>query len=67
VIELHIKKFGVPETDGMAVINGDVEPCPAIMAKGIGGVSHSQYWLVIDGIDSATQLGDQSTPKRSEP
>jgi hypothetical protein len=42
---LVIKQFGVPEKRSMTRINLDTNPCPSIMAKGLGGVSHSQYWL----------------------
>ena len=46
-LTLWIKKFGVAQKLGMEKINLDVMPAPAIMAQGLGGVSHSQYWLEI--------------------
>ena len=45
---LHIKKFGVPMDEQVLKINLGNVPCPTICAKGIAGVSSSQYELEIN-------------------
>lgn len=64
---LVIKKFGVPEAVAMDRINLETNPCPAIMAQGLGGVSHSQYWIEETNDSTAPQLGNQSETERNEP
>ena len=42
---LHSKRFGIPESQGMEQINLETNPAPAIMAQGLNGVGHGQYWI----------------------
>ena len=35
-MKLAIKKFGIPESDGHAIVDLECEPAPAIMAEGSG-------------------------------
>jgi len=42
---LKIKKFGIPMNEAIDTIDLGIKPCPTIMAKGLGGVSHSQYFI----------------------
>tara|TARA_R110000824_G_scaffold5520_1_gene25513 strand:+ start:506 stop:1816 length:1311 start_codon:yes stop_codon:yes gene_type:complete len=44
-LTLFIKKFGIPQQEFMEEFDLSTNPSPTIMAKGLGGVSHSQYWL----------------------
>lgn len=60
-MKLHIKQFGVPEADGMQVIDLTTNPSPAIMARGLGDVSHSQYFLKLD--QDGTAMPNATTDK----
>ncbi len=42
---LHSKRFGIPESQGMEQIDLQTNPAPAIMAQGLNGVGHGQYWI----------------------
>ena len=42
---LFCKRFGIPETQGMEKTDLDYNPAPAIMAQGLNGVGHGQYWI----------------------
>lgn len=64
---LVIKQFGVPERLAMKRINLDVNPCPSIMAQGLGGVSHSQYWLEEMNDSTSARFQNQSQAKRTQP
>jgi DNA (cytosine-5)-methyltransferase 1 len=44
-MRLKTKKFGVKIQDGQSTIDLDRDPAPAVMAGGIHGVAHGQYWL----------------------
>jgi len=58
---LHIKKFGVPMAEQVLKINLGAVPCPTICAKGIAGVSSSQYDLEINPNEK------QQSPKMNKP
>ena len=44
-VKLRIKKFGISESKFMDEIDIGNNPSPSIMAQGLGGVYHSQYWI----------------------
>ena len=47
-MKLKCKIFGVPESQGLKTYNLNREPCPAAMARGLAGVSTSQYFIEQD-------------------
>tara|TARA_B100000519_G_scaffold19859_1_gene14271 strand:- start:157 stop:1338 length:1182 start_codon:yes stop_codon:yes gene_type:complete len=44
-MKLKCKIFGVPESQGLKTYNLNREPRPAVMARGLAGVSTSQYFI----------------------
>jgi DNA (cytosine-5)-methyltransferase 1 len=65
-MKLVIKQIGIPEKNGHATIDLDNNPSPSIMAQGIGGVGHGQYW--IDDADTQTRRhADMNKPPYQVP
>ena len=68
-MKLHVKKFGIPESQGMAVLNLNRLPSPTVMAGELGGVAHGQYWIEDTGKNmtaTATNKPPYRVPLMSE-
>jgi len=68
-VRMKIKAFARPEKDGMNTVDLNAKPCPVIMANGLGGVSHSQYYIEDDGRpmpETATDKPPYSVPTMDE-
>lgn len=58
-MNLYLKKFGIPESQGMEVVNLNLRPSPTVMAGGLGGIGHGQYWIEETGGGMATTATDK--------